>query len=116
MNGEPFYYLSPSPGTPMKKDAQVFYRRKNEEKSGLDLPCRRRGPRRPGRLDGRLAFAGEDRIEHTPKDETVNLDIGDAFDVTCERKQTDFKRVPSVSTSSIEIDLRNHKTRWSRPR
>ena len=29
---------------------------------------------------------------HTPKDETLNLKIGNAFDVVCERKQTDFEQ------------------------
>ena len=39
---------------------------------------------------GGVQFVGEDRIDHTPKDETLNLKIGNAFDVVCERKQIDF--------------------------
>jgi hypothetical protein len=53
---------------------------------------------------------GEDRIDHTPKDETLNLKIGNAFDVVAERKQVDFQRL-STNTHEVEfeITLRNHK-------
>ena len=55
-------------------------------------------------------FVGEDRIDHTPKDETLNLKIGNAFDVVCERKQTDFEKIASnVYEVEYEITLRNHK-------
>jgi len=54
---------------------------------------------------------GEDRIDHTPKDETLNLKIGNAFDVVCERKQTDFQRISgSMFEVEYEVTLRNHKT------
>jgi hypothetical protein len=59
---------------------------------------------------GGVQFVGEDRIGHTPKDETLNLKIGHAFDVTCERKQTDFERIASnVFELEYQITLRNHK-------
>ena len=59
---------------------------------------------------GGTQFVGEDRITHTPKDETINLKIGNAFDVTCERKQTDFEKIASnVYEFEYEITLRNHK-------
>jgi hypothetical protein len=41
--------------------------------------------------DGTLEFIGEDRIEHTPKNETIQLKLGSAFDVVGERRQVDFK-------------------------
>ncbi len=47
---------------------------------------------------------------HTPKDETINLKIGNAFDVTCERNQVDFEKIASnVYEMEYEITLRNHK-------
>ena len=52
--------------------------------------------------DGSLQFIGEDSIDHTAKDETVKIKIGEAFDVTGKRKQKDFR-------SSWEITLKNHK-------
>ena len=60
---------------------------------------------------GGVQFVGEDRIDHTPKDETLNLKIGHAFDVVAERKQVDFKRIAdNVYDIEVEVTLRNHKT------
>jgi hypothetical protein len=61
--------------------------------------------------DGSLELAGEDRIKHTPKNETVRIAVGSAFDIAAERKQTGMKQVtPRVVETSYEITLRNHKT------
>jgi hypothetical protein len=60
---------------------------------------------------GGVQFVGEDRINHTPKDEDLSLKIGNAFDVTCERSQTDFQKIaPNVYELEYRITLRNHKT------
>ncbi|MGD0061252.1 MAG: hypothetical protein ABSD58_17715 [Verrucomicrobiia bacterium] len=61
--------------------------------------------------DGSLEFIGEDEIDHTPKDETVKLHIGDAFDIVGERKRTNFSIDVNghVITESFEIRVRNHK-------
>ena len=57
-----------------------------------------------------MQFAGEDRIDHTPKDEDVTLQIGNAFDIVCERRQTEYERVAdNVFEVAFEIVLRNHK-------
>lgn len=62
--------------------------------------------------DGRGAaqFVGEDRIEHTAKNETVKLKLGEAFDVTAERKQTSYRKIAdNVVETAYRIDLRNAK-------
>jgi hypothetical protein len=60
--------------------------------------------------DKSLQFIGEDRIKHTPKDEEVRLKVGEAFDVVCERKQTDYKQLTTqLFEIEWEIKLRNHK-------
>ena len=65
---------------------------------------------------GGVQFVGEDRIDHTPKDETLNLKIGNAFDVVCERKQIDFEKIAgNVYEVEYEITLRNHKADAGRP-
>jgi len=112
VDGQSYYYRSPHPGSATKDVVQVFYEMKNEAKSGLGLPMPA-GTVRVYQADskGGTQFAGEDRIQHTPKDETISLRIGHAFDVTCERKQTDFERVATnVFEFEYEITLRNHKT------
>ena len=113
VDGQQFYYRNAQhPGSPVKDVVQVYYQLKNEQKAGLGLPLPA-GIVRVYQADSRggLQFVGEDRIDHTPKDETVNLKIGNAFDVACERKQTDFQRVgTNVYEVEYEITLRNHKT------
>jgi len=59
--------------------------------------------------DGSLQFIGEDLIDHTPKDETIRLYLGDAFDLVGERKKTNSRAGERWSEESFEISLRNHK-------
>jgi hypothetical protein len=60
---------------------------------------------------GGVQFVGEDRITHTPKDEVLNLKIGNAFDVVAEREQVDFQKISSnVYDVEYEITVRNHKS------
>jgi hypothetical protein len=113
VDGQSSYYRNAQhPGSPIKDVVQVFYQFKNDEKSGLGMPMPA-GTVRVYQADSRggAQFAGEDRIDHTPKDETLNLKIGNAFDVVAERKQTDFERIASnVYEVAYEVTLRNHKT------
>jgi hypothetical protein len=112
VNGQNFYYHNQSnPGSPQKDPVMVFYKFKNEEKAGLGMPLPA-GNLRVYQKDskGGVLFIGEDRIDHTPKDETVTVHIGNAFDVVAERKQTDYKRIDThVWEMEFEITLRNHK-------
>ena len=112
VDGQAFYYRNAQhPGSPVKDTVQVYYQFKNEERAGLGMPMPA-GVVRVYQADskGGTQFVGEDRIAHTPKDEELNLKIGNAFDVACERKQTDFQRIASgVYEIEYEITLRNHK-------
>ena len=59
---------------------------------------------------GTAQFVGEDRIEHTAKNEKLKLRLGEAFDITAERLQTNYKRIAdNVSESSWRVELRNAK-------
>ena len=59
---------------------------------------------------GAAQFVGEDRIAHTAKNEKLQLRLGEAFDITAERKQTNYRKIAdSVSESSWRIELRNAK-------
>jgi hypothetical protein len=112
VNGQTFYYHNyQNPGTPLKDPVMVFYKFKNEEKAGLGMPLPA-GNVRVYQKDskGGILFIGEDRIDHTPKDESITVHIGNAFDVIAERKQTDFKKIATnVYEMEYEITLRNHK-------
>jgi hypothetical protein len=112
VEGQNYYYHNHQhPGSPIKDLVQVYYQFKNEAKSGLGIPMPA-GVLRVYQQDskGGTQFVGEDRITHTPKDETLNIKIGNAFDVVCERKQIDFQKITSnVYEFEYEITLRNHK-------
>jgi hypothetical protein len=62
--------------------------------------------------EGQLQFTGENQIDHTPKDETLRIYTGNAFDLVGERKRTAFKSDSSNHwfDETFEITLRNHKT------
>jgi hypothetical protein len=112
VDGQAFYYRNAQhPGSSLKDTVQVYYQFKNEERAGLGMPMPA-GVVRVYQADskGGTQFVGEDHIAHTPKDEELNLKIGNAFDVACERKQTDFQKIaPNVYELEYEITLRNHK-------
>jgi len=112
VNGNNYYYRNfYSPSQAIKDPVLVYYKFKNEEKNGLGMPLPA-GTIRVYQADshGGALFIGEDRIDHTPKDETVGIHIGNAFDVVSSRKQTDYKKISDrVVEMEYEITLRNHK-------
>jgi hypothetical protein len=112
VEGQAYYYRNPQGiGNAIPQSVKVYYRFKNEEKGGLGMPLPA-GTVRVYQADskGGVQFVGEDNIQHTPKDEALKIYIGNAFDVVCERKQTDYKKLASNQTEmEYAITLRNHK-------
>ena len=103
---------NPDYGTVCNPKVWVMLELKNSESSHLGMPLPR-GTVKVYRRDedGRNELIGEDRIDHTPKDETVRLYTGNAFDIVGERRQTSFKVDTSQkwADEAFEITLRNHK-------
>jgi len=116
LQGNDYYYRSSVGGIGQKMKVGVFVQFENREASRLGMPMPK-GVVRVYKKDssGNAQFIGEDSIDHTPKNEKVRLKLGDAFDVTADKKQTDFKRrEPLVNRSysfesAYEIVLRNAK-------
>jgi hypothetical protein len=85
---------------------------KNSENNHLGIPLPKGKLRFYRRdTDGHLEFVGENVIDHTPKDETIRVYTGNSFDVTGERKRTNYQ-VDSNHRwmdETFEIRLRNHK-------
>ena len=77
-------------GMPLPKGRVRFYRRND---------------------DGQIEFTGENMIDHTPHDETVRIYTGNAFDLTGERRRTNYtvEMNRNTATESFEIRVRNHK-------
>jgi len=116
LRGADYYYSSSYSDLGQKMKVGVFVEFDNKEtaKMGMPLP---KGTMRVYKKDsqGNAQFVGEDHIDHTPKNETVRLKLGEAFDVTADKKQTDFKTLPrpakgnSAFESAYEIVLKNAK-------
>jgi hypothetical protein len=113
VSGESYYYQNAiQPGEPIKNPVEVHLKFKNSQANSLGMPLPE-GTMRVYQEDskGRLQFTGEDHIDHTPKDETLDLHIGNAFDIVSERKQTDYQKIDRrTSEMAFEIRLRNHKS------
>ncbi|MCO5297644.1 MAG: hypothetical protein M9921_12380 [Fimbriimonadaceae bacterium] len=59
---------------------------------------------------GSIQMLGEDRIDHTPKNERISLVVGRSFDVVAERKRLNFSRTsPRSFVETFEIEIRNRK-------
>jgi len=99
-------------GAEMETKVAVMREFKNSEANHLGVPLPK------GRVrfykqdnDKQVEFTGENLIDHTPKDETLRIYTGNAFDLVGERRRTNFK-VDSNNhwvDESFEIKLRNHK-------
>ena len=77
-------------GMPLPKGRVRFYRRND---------------------DGQMEFTGENMIDHTPTDETVRIYTGNSFDLSGERRRTNYTvdNKQNAGTETFEIKVRNHK-------
>jgi hypothetical protein len=111
------YYYSGQYGELGQKMKVGVFVEFNNKGDGLGIPLPK-GVIRMYKKDsqGNAQFVGEDRVDHTPKNETVRLKLGDAFDVTADRKQTAFQKLAGTSRynyvfeSAYEIVLKNAKS------
>ena len=91
---------------------QVYREFKNSEanKLGMALP---KGKVRFYTQDGdrQLEFVGENRIDHTPKDEVIRVLTGNSFDLVGERRVKSSKDdgANRNATRTVEIKVRNRK-------
>ena len=100
--------------TNLRVPVGVWVEARNDRASGLGLPVPA-GTVRVYKKDGGglLQFVGEDRLAHTPENEVIRLHLGNAFDVTAERRQTDYRRLnegkdePERSESAWAITVKN---------
>lgn len=116
LQGSDYYYRSQYGDIGQKIKIGVFVELKNDKLNNLGLPMPK-GVVRVYKKDsaGALQFIGEDRIDHTPVNETIRLKLGEAFDITADKKQLDFKKISGffryqyVYDSTFTIELRNAK-------
>ncbi len=94
---------------PKKVKVTVSFKNSKENGLGLALPG---GKVRLYKPEGEAQIlVGEDNLEHTPRDEEVRLNVGDAFDIVGERTPLETRQLGERSTEeSVKIEIRNHKS------
>ncbi len=92
-------------------DVEVALRFVNSEASGLGMPLPAGRVRLfMGDEDGSVILLGEDRINHTPRDEEMMLKVGNAFDIVGEERMINQVRVSKkVEERDFETEIRNRK-------
>ena len=116
LEGRDYYYRSSYGDLGQKFKISAFIKFQNKEQSNLGMPLPK-GIVRVYKLDskGNAQFIGEDRTDHTPKNEDIRLKLGNVFDITADKKQTEFRKIAAVGkynyafASSYEIVLKNAK-------
>jgi hypothetical protein len=90
----------------------VSFENKKDNSLGMPLPAGKIRVYKEDSADGTLEFVGEDLIAHTPRNETVKIRLGEAFDVVGERTRTDFTidNAAKRMTETFRIEVRNQKS------
>lgn len=115
LQGADFYYQGQYGDLGRKLKTAVFLEFQNQG-SGLGVPLPK-GVVRVYKKDqaGRAQFIGEDAIDHTARGERVRLKLGNAFDVSAEKRQTDYQKIAAyggrggMHESAYELVVRNAK-------
>lgn len=111
MRAEQYWYGGAVGSDDIKQKIGVFIEFENRQSAGLGIPF----PKGTVRVyqqdtDGGVQFIGEDAIDHTPKDEKIRVKVGEAFDVTANRKQTSWKKLAGDTyEAGWEVSIRNRK-------
>jgi len=114
--GHDYYYRAQQGEIATKLKASVFLEFDNREEANLGLPLPK-GVVRIYKRDSQdqAQFVGEDQLDHTAKNEQVRLKLGEAFDVTADKTQTDFTKLSGSGPwqyqfeSAYRLHLRNAK-------
>ena len=100
-------------GSFAKGEVNAYLEFDNSVAAGMGMPLPKGRVRvSQASVDGQLEFIGEDAVNHTPKNETVRLKLGQSFDVVGDRTRTDFQvdTTAKTMTESFKISVRNRKT------
>lgn len=110
LGGYPHLFRSLGPMAD-KPRVEVRYSFANTQKNNMGMPLPAGVVRVYGTSSsGSRQLLGEDRVDHTPKDETIELTVGKAFDIVAERVRTDARKLAdNLYRTTFEITLRNHR-------
>lgn len=89
---------------------KVIIEFENSQKNKLGIPLPKGRARMNKRDNNAIEFVGEDFIDHTPKDEKVELYVGDSFDIIAEETVLTSKYITNnMSETENEIVVKNKK-------
>lgn len=79
----------------------------NGDENGLGIPFPKGIVRvfKEDEDDGSLEFIGEDRIDHTPKDENITLTTGNAFDIVADKYSEKRERLDNSGSYRAEMNM-----------
>ncbi|MGH9396417.1 MAG: DUF4139 domain-containing protein [Terriglobia bacterium] len=112
VNGQVYYNQGVEPGAMLKRPVELRVKFQNNKANSLGMPLPA-GVVRVYKNDasGKQQLVGEDRAHDTAEGESLTLNLGNAFDVVEDAKQTDYQKLgPTSAESSYEITLRNHQS------
>ncbi len=114
-HGQDYFFRGLHPTIPPRQKVSTYIEFENSEDNQMGMPLPK-GIVRVYKADAdeSLQFIGEDRIDHTPRDEKIKIKMGESFDVVADRKQMNWKALGRVIgedeyESEWEITIRNHK-------
>lgn len=99
------YYINPFNGNELSTVIEF----KNSKESNLGEPLPNGVAQvydRPKNRDN-FEFIGESRIDYTPEDELVKLELGRPFNIVFDKVQTDYKRLEGLEEYEYEITIKN---------
>jgi len=103
-----FYDNWRNQGSNKKVDVSIKF--KNSKDNNLGMPFPKGKIRIYKKDENSVEFVGEDEIDHTPKDEYIELTVGQAFDISASRKIMNHQVVATnIYRDSYEIKIKNHK-------
>jgi hypothetical protein len=106
LTGEGWYYQGQASDLGQKQKIAVFLEFENADGDlGKPLP---KGVVRVYKKDskGNAIFIGEDGIDHTAKNDHIRLKMGNAFDITANRKQTGYRLIAGRPNPTFETAWR----------
>ncbi len=94
-----------------KVDVYLRFRNREDNKMGVPLPAGKMRVAKLDTADQSLEFIGEDLIDHSARNETIQIKLGSAFDVVGERRQVEYRVDNNAKwiEEDIEVKIRNRK-------
>lgn len=89
-------------------NAKNFVKFLNSQKNGLGIPFPKGTVRvfKEDKADNSLQFIGQDRINHTPKDENITIGTGNAFDIVSEKIVKSRTSTDNQGGYSADVNMR----------